>query len=80
MASMAQSRRLVFATCLQLLLCWQSLAYYLPGTYPQEFFMGQTIQGDGPSQAPAKAVCFDQRRLLCNNRKLQRHIWSSQQD
>jgi hypothetical protein len=22
-----------------------SFAYYLPGTYPQEFFLGQTLQG-----------------------------------
>ncbi len=31
------------AVLLSLLSC--SFAYYLPGTYPQEFFLGQTVQG-----------------------------------
>ena len=33
-------------TCLLLLaISSYSMAYYLPGTYPQEFLLGQTLQG-----------------------------------
>ncbi len=33
--------------CAALLLCCaaSTYAYYLPGTYPQEFYMGQHLQG-----------------------------------
>ena len=38
-----------------LLLAWAACctAYYLPGTYPQEFFLGQTIQGGSNNFSPA---------------------------
>jgi hypothetical protein len=41
--------------CAALLLCCaaSSYAYYLPGTYPQEFYMGQHLQGArSPRRAP----------------------------
>ncbi len=41
--------------CAALLLCCaaSTYAYYLPGTYPQEFYMGQHLQGaHSPRPAP----------------------------
>ena len=37
-----------------LLLAWAACctAYYLPGTYPQEFFLGQNIQGGSNNFSP----------------------------
>lgn len=49
----------VLAVCLMLRLC---SAYYLPGTYPQEFFKGDQIQGElVPTRllGPSDARCCD---------------------
>lgn len=40
-----RSRRTLQACVLIALACC-SHSYYLPGTYPQEFTMGQTLQGE----------------------------------
>ena len=56
---MAASRVVVALACAYLLAATGCMAYYLPGTYPQEFFMGQSIQGEAsqsPEQSPA-AMC-----------------------
>lgn len=37
--------------CALIALACCSHAYYLPGTYPQEFTMGQNLQGEGSSDA-----------------------------
>ena len=45
--------------CAALLLCCaaSSYAYYLPGTYPQEFYMGQHLQGArSPRGAPRRSA------------------------
>ena len=43
---MALCGALLRAACVVLVAAGCSQAYYLPGTYPQEFSMGQTIQGE----------------------------------
>ena len=43
-----------------LLLAWAACctAYYLPGTYPQEFFLGQNIQGGSNNLFSSCAECY----------------------
>lgn len=38
--------RAALAVALTLAVVTQAAGYYLPGTYPQEFFIGQQIQGE----------------------------------
>ena len=46
--------RAALVTALALTVVAQAAGYYLPGTYPQEFFIGQQIQGQtGPAKSPA---------------------------
>ena len=33
-----------------------SQAYYLPGTYPQEFVLGQNLQGAAPLRPEASSI------------------------
>lgn len=42
---MARSRAQALLACMHLFTVGSTLAYYLPGTYPQEFYLGQSIQG-----------------------------------
>ena len=39
-----------------------SHAYYLPGTYPQEFTMGQNLQGEGSQDACVR--CADGKQSM----------------
>lgn len=52
---MAAARRLLVVAAL--LLAGAAQAYYLPGTYPQEFYIGDVIPGQCDVCAAAAAAC-----------------------